>query len=286
MFHHRTAIFCICIYVIQYCEGNLVDLSHDVSEDAHHWLEGVPFTRTVLAKGYSPKGFWYEANSFCMSEHTSTHLDAPSHFAEGKWRVHEIPIEHLIGPGVVIDITSKVAKNHTAELSTDDLMSWLNEHGPLPDGVIVLVYTGWDKRYGNKKDYFGTDTNDTSNLVYPGVSPGAAQILASYEAANGNKVVGVGLDSPSLDHGPSKLYEAHQAIFKANIYALENVANLGKLPTKGFQVSVMPMKIRGGSGAPARVVATLPDASRASAGITSVVSLLLLSTFLHLFREL
>ncbi|XP_042242354.1 isatin hydrolase-like isoform X2 [Homarus americanus] len=207
---------------------------------------------------------WYETNSFCSSEHYGTHLDSPSHFAEGKWTVDQIPLTHLMGPGVVIDIQAKVEEDPNAELTTDDLMEWLGEHGPLPDGVILLLRTGWGTRFGNRTAYYGTDGNDTSKLAFPGFSPGAAQLLVGYEAATGRRVFGVGLDTPSLDYGPSTLFTSHVEFSSANIFGLENVANLKKLPTTGFHLTVMPMKIKGGSGAPARIIATLPEVRSAS----------------------
>ncbi|KAK8729875.1 hypothetical protein OTU49_008359 [Cherax quadricarinatus] len=245
-----------------------VDMGYEFGEDSMTWPTRKPFARQQLAKGYTVPGeYWYESYRFCMAEHTGTHLDAPSHFAEGKWSVDQIPITHLMGPGVVVDIQSKVENNPIAELTSDDLMAWMDEHGPLPDGVILFVRTGWGNRYGNKTAYFGTDTNDTSKLIFPGINPGAAQLLIGYEAATGRRVFGVGVDTPSLDYGPSTLFTSHVELFTANIYGLENVANLEKLPITGFHVTVMPMKIRGGSGAPVRILATLPDHSATSQAI-------------------
>lgn len=267
-----------------FCSGmQYVDLSHDVGEDSLHWPADDSFTFKVKTKGYTPEGYWYETYSFCIGEHISTHLDAPSHFAENKWTIEQIPLSHLIGPGVVVDMEAKVTQNPTAELTTDDLMAWLEEHGPLPDGVIIFVRTGWDKRYGNKTEYFGTDTNDTNNLVFPGISTGAAQLLVGYEAATGRRIVGVGLDTPSLDHGPSKKYETHQTLFEANIYGIEYVANLNKLPTTGFQVWLMPMKLRGGSGAPVRIVAILPEDSAAASTSAILGTLILLVVSFSLY---
>ncbi|XP_068238727.1 isatin hydrolase-like [Palaemon carinicauda] len=241
------------------CMENVVDLSYDVGEDSSVWITEKPYKVVNSTKGYVPAGYWYESSSFCMSEHTGTHLDAPSHFAEGKWTVDQIPLDRLMGPGVVIDMQDKVAKDPNAELTTDDVMAWLDENGPLRDGTIVFVRTGWASRYGNKTEYFGTDTNNKSELVFPGISKGAAQLLVSYEALSGNKVVGVGLDTPSLDHGRSQSFETHQSLMRANLYGLENVANLDKLPTTGFNVMVMPIKLRGGSGSPVRILATLAN---------------------------
>nr|XP_045594668.1 isatin hydrolase-like isoform X1 [Procambarus clarkii] len=258
------ALVCVAAIHGALADGSYVDLTYSFDESAMKWPSRQPFSREEHARGYTPRGYWYESYSFCMSEHAGTHMDAPSHFAEGKWSIDQIPITHFMGQGVVVDIQDKVENNPVAELTSDDLMTWMDEHGPLPDGVILFVRTGWGKRYGNKTAYFGTDTNDTSNLIFPGINPGAAQLLTGYEAATGRRVFGVGLDTPSLDNGPSTLFTSHVELFTANIYGLENVANLEKLPTTGFQVIVMPMKIRGGSGAPVRIIATLSDANSTS----------------------
>ncbi|XP_066962046.1 isatin hydrolase-like isoform X2 [Macrobrachium rosenbergii] len=206
-------------------------------------------------------GVLNEHYSFCMHEQTSTHLDAPCHLAEGKWSLHEIPLNHLMGPGVVIDMRDKVAGDANAELSTDDFMTWLEEHGPLPDGVIIFIRTGWSSKYENIEEYFGTEATNTSYFNFPGLSVGAAQLIVSHEAATGRRVFAVGTDAPSIDHGPSEDFKAQQTLFEANIYGIESVANLDKLPTKGFGIIAMPVKIRGGCGAPVRLLASLPEAN-------------------------
>jgi kynurenine formamidase len=74
----------------------------------------------------------------------------------------------------------------------------------------------------------------------------------------------VGLDTASIDHGPSKDFEAHRALFEANVPAFENLAGLDELPATGFSVVALPIKIRGGSGGPLRAIAILSDADAES----------------------
>ncbi|XP_042880405.1 isatin hydrolase-like isoform X2 [Penaeus japonicus] len=205
----------------------------------------------------------YESNNICLAEHTGTHLDAPAHFFKDRWHVDEIPLSHLIGPGVVLDIQDKVKDNPLAELTVSDITSWTDANGPLPDGVIVFVLTGWGSRYGNKSAYFGPNSSGGSNLTFPGISVDAAKHLTAYYNDTGRRVVGVGLDTPSVDNGASVTFPTHVELFEHNVYGLENVANLEMLPGKGFQVTVMPMKIREGSGGPARIFATIPGADDA-----------------------
>ena len=117
----------------------------------------------------------------------------------------------------------------------------------------MLVHTGWGKFWGDKKAYLGTDkAGDTSNLHFPGISKEAAALLAE------RKVDAVGLDTPSLDHGPSRDFAAHRAFAAANVYGLENVANLDRLPPIGATLIALPMKIKGGTGGPTRIIAIIP----------------------------
>jgi kynurenine formamidase len=66
------------------------------------------------------------------------------------------------------------------------------------------------------------------------------------------------LDTASIDYGQSTLFESHRILFDKNIPAFENVANLDRLPLKGFSIIALPMKIKSGSGGPLRIVAILP----------------------------
>ncbi|XP_037779583.1 isatin hydrolase-like [Penaeus monodon] len=237
-----------------------VDLSHSLHNDTMYWPTAIPVTVEVVAKGETAKGYWYEANNICLAEHAGTHIDAPAHFFKDRWHVDDIPLSRLMGPGVVLDIQEKAKKNPLAELTVDDITRWTEVNGPLPDGVVVFVLTGWGSRYGDKQAYFGSNSSDGSNLKFPGISVDAAKYLTALKTDSGLGVVGVGLDTPSLDNGASTTFPTHVELFKHNIYGLENVANLERLPTKGFHVTVMPMKIREGSGSPARIFASIPDA--------------------------
>lgn len=187
------------------------------------------------------------------SEHGGTHMDAPAHFARGKWSADEVPLKRLIGAACVSDLSKKVGANADFLISKEDIQGWEKKNGAVSRGCIFLVRTGWDKRWPNKKKYLGTDKKgDVENLHFPGFSKEAAEYLVS------KKVAAVGLDTPSLDYGQSKLYPAHQTLGKGNIPGFENVAHLSKLPATGARVIALPMKIGGGSGGPLRIIAELP----------------------------
>ena len=214
------------------------------------------FKKTTVYEGYTDKGFYYTAYAFSTAEHGGTHIDAPIHFAEGRQSVSELPLTQLIGGAVVIRIHEQARANRNYQLSVADVMAWEQRHGVIPASSIVLVDTGSSKLWPDKVSYMGTDKRGEEGvkaLRFPGIHPDAATFLAEKR-----HIKAVGLDTPSIDYGGSTLYKTHQVLFEKNIPGFENVANLDQLPEKGFTVVALPMKIKGGSGAPLRIVAFVP----------------------------
>lgn len=235
-------------------DAKLVDLTHDFDDKAIFWPTAKPFEWQKESWGPSAGGYWYAAARYAASEHGGTHLDAPIHFGEGKAAMHEIPLANLVGPAAVVDVSAACAQDADYRLSVGDLTAWETRNGRIPAGAILLIRTGWGRRWPDRKTYLGTDTpGDTANLHFPGVSREAAEFLARQR-----RLDGIGIDTASLDHGPSKDFIAHQILNGANVYGLENVANLDLLPVKGATLLALPMKIKGGTGGPVRIVAILP----------------------------
>lgn len=235
-------------------ESKLIDLTHEFDEKTIYWPTAKPFTWEKESWGRNAQGEWYTAGRYAASEHGGTHLDAPIHFSEGKQTADQIPVAKLVGPAIVIDITEGAARNRDYLLTRADVLDWEARHGRIPDNAIVLVRTGWERFWGNREAYLGSGKpRDTANLHFPGISRGAAELLARER-----KIDAVGIDTASLDHGPSRDFAAHRTLSAANIYGLENVANLGRLPPTGATLIALPMKIRGGTGGPARIIAVLP----------------------------
>jgi kynurenine formamidase len=238
--------------------AEIVDLSHAYGDDTLYWpTSPSKFEFEVLAYGMTPGGFFYSANSFSTPEHGGTHLDAPIHFAREGWTADEIPLARLIGPAVVIDVSAKAAADPDYRLDPEDLFAWETDHGLVPEGAIVLLRTGWSARWPDALAYLGDDTpGDASNLHFPGYGEEAARTLVEQR-----RVAVLGLDTASIDHGPSTDFIVHQVANGANVAGLENLTNLDRVPDTGAWVLALPMKIAGGSGGPARVVALVPPAS-------------------------
>ncbi len=233
--------------------ARVVDLTYAFGASTIYWPTAKGFEWQKESWGASERGYFYAAARYAASEHGGTHLDSPIHFYEDRATVDEIPVEKLMGPAVVIDISAECTKDPDCLLVVSDIENWEKQHGPIPSGAIIMVRTGWGKFWPDKKKYLGDDTpGETGNLHFPGLSPAAARALVE------RRPNGVGIDTASLDHGPSKDFFTHQVLGRAGIYGVENVANLGQLPATGATVIALPMKIQGGSGAPTRIIALLP----------------------------
>lgn len=234
-----------------------VDLTHPLDEENVYWPTAERFDLEVVAADSTDAGYWYSANRFSAAEHGGTHLDAPYHFARRGWSVDEIPLEALRGPAAVIDVRDSARSNPDYEVRVADLERWEAEHGRLPAGAAVLINTGWAERWPEEERVLGTAERGpeaTDDLHFPGLHPDAARWLVERRDA-----VLVGLDTPSIDHGPSAEFMSHRILYEANVVGLENLARLGELPPAGAYVLAFPVKIRGGTGGPARVVALVPE---------------------------
>lgn len=229
---------------------HILDLTYPFNENTIYWPTEKGFHLVKFFYGITQKGYFYSANHFCAPEHGGTHIDAPSHFSRLGHSVEKIPVSQLMGNALVIDVEKQVENHPDYAISVADIQTYEKHHRALTPQDIVLFYTGWGQYWHNKKQYLGTDRfGDITHLHFPGLSPEAARYLVT------KKVKGVGLDTPSLDPGVSRDFQAHQILLRANLYGLENIAHLSKLPPMGAKLIVAPMKIEGGSGAPTRVYA-------------------------------
>lgn len=233
----------------------VVDLSHSYGEDTLYWpTSPTHFDKETLSEGINESGYYYSAYSVCTPEHGGTHLDAPVHFSEGGASTEEIPLENLIAPAIVIDISAKAERDRNYRLTTQDVLDFETTHGRIKPGSSVLLRTDWSQRWPNALDYLGDDTpNDASNLQFPGFGAAAVEMLAE---DRGVKLLGI--DTASIDHGPSTDFLAHRIGAAAGVTNLENLTDLDKLPATGAIVMALPMKIEGGSGGPVRVIAFVP----------------------------
>jgi kynurenine formamidase len=237
--------------------GEIVDLSHSYDANAIFWPTAETFRLEKVADGVTPGGYYYAANNFFTSEHGGTHIDAPLHFAAGHQAVDEIPLDRLMAPAVVVDVAGQSESSADYQVSVADLQGWEHEHGPIPAAAILLIRTGYSRRWPDAARYLGTaerGPDAVAKLHFPGLHPDAARWLVA-----NRPVKAIGIDTASIDYGQSTLFESHRVLYEQNIPAFENMTALEGLPATGAHVVALPMKIKRGSGAPLRAVAILPQ---------------------------
>lgn len=235
--------------------GEIIDLTYTFDDDTIFWPTAKEFNLEVVFAGTHERGFHYEANNYSAAEHGGTHIDAPIHFFAGRNTVEAIPLDQLIGRGAVIDVSENCATDRDYQVQVEDFTAWESKHGTQLNDVIILIRTGFGQYWPDKVKYIGTDERGPDavpKLHFPGLHPDAARWLVENRT-----IKAIGLDTPSIDYGQSTHFESHVTLYEANIPAFENVANLEQLPAQDFTVIALPMKIKGGSGGPLRIIAIL-----------------------------
>ena len=226
----------------------VVDMTYAINDKLPAWPGD---DRTFEAKAVAtPEKDGYFARSFWMLEHYGTHLDAPAHFPGGKQYLDQIPVAHFFGPAVVLDVRDEVSRDSDYRLRVMRVEKWEALHGRIPSGAIVLLRTGWSSRWPDQARCRNMDAGGV--MHFPGYSVEAAKLLIERGA------VGLGIDTLSIDYGPSKDFEVHRTDLPAGLYNLENLANLDQLPEAGAFLIAAPIKLEGGSGGAVRVFALLP----------------------------
>ena len=204
---------------------------------------------------YDHRGPAWKWHNLTLNEHTGTHFDAPIHWISGKdvpnGAVDEIDPAQFVGPVVVIDCSEGAAQDDDFELTPEIIEAWEGEHGRIPEGAWVLMRTDWSKRRG--KDYLNMAEDGPHS---PGPVPAAIELLLS-RGIRGFGTETVGTDAGQGSHFDPP-YPAHYLLHGAGKYGLQCLANLDQMPATGALLIAAPLKIRGGTGSPLRVLALVP----------------------------
>jgi len=245
-----------------------IDLSHTMSPSIPFFPTTVRFnfTQRFVQTVSDEKPFFYSVNAFVTSEHMGTHIDAPYHFSQTGWKVDQIPLQNLISINArIIDVSKQCQKNRNYLITVDDVKNndlnipQTDENTGEKFLFVLLFYTGWTKYWPDQKSYAGGETE----LEFPGLSEQLATYLVNTYS---DSLVGVGVDTLSIDYGPTKTFPVHQIFAKHNKYGLENVALYDELienvKDDFFKLDIFPMKIGNGTGAPSRILARIDNSHR------------------------
>jgi kynurenine formamidase len=224
--------------------AKVVDLTHSLSPEfpTFFGVPGIELTdRFTYAKEKLNLKVW------TVNEHTGTHIDSPFHFSENGWTVDAIPVENLVCSLCVVDIATRAQDDPDAQLTPDDIKAWESAHGPIPAGACVAMHSGWEVHLATDK-YRNADSDGA--MHFPGFHPEAVAMLM-----DGRQVVGIGVDTLSLDYGQSKDFAVHYAWLPTNRWGMECIAGLGSLPASGATLIAGAPKVKGATGGPARIFA-------------------------------
>lgn len=225
--------------------SNVLDLTHVLGPGMPLFPGFPPFTIQPAAL-HSRDGYY--GNMITMWEHSGTHMDAPVHFDPEGLFVDQIVPERLIVPAVVLDLRERAAKDPTTVVTPDDIRTWERRYGRIPNNAAVLMSTDWGRRIGSAEAFINRDSSGV--MRFPGFGKEAADFLLAERS-----IAGIGVDTLSLDHGPSTTFAAHIAILGAGRWGMENLANLSSIPPSGATLFVGAPKVASGSGGPSRVMA-------------------------------
>lgn len=224
--------------------GRIVDLTHPLPPSFPTYF-GEPGLKIDQKFTFGTDGF--NLNEWVLNEHTGTHLDSPFHFSEDGQTCDEIPVDNLVAPLVVVDIAQKAEDNPDAQLTPDDIRDWMSANGDIPGGACVAMHSGW-ARYATGEKFRNADAD--GKMHFPGFHVEAAEMLMEE-----GSVVGMAVDTLSLDFGVSADFATHYKWLPTNRWGIECIAGLGDVPASGATIIVGAPKIVGATGGPSRIMA-------------------------------
>ncbi|MCK0111583.1 cyclase family protein [Ornithinimicrobium sp. F0845] len=225
-------------------ETPLLELPPEFGQTAQFQLEEI--------SRYDNRGPAWYWNNFRTGEHTGTHFDAPNHWVSGQDLddIGSVPPRAFVAPAIVLDVTEQVAADPNFLIEREHVEAFAAEHGGLPEGGWLLCRTGWSSRVTQEEMINNTETGPTS----PGMSADCARWVAEESPLQGIGVETVGTDAGAA-HSFDPAFPCHSFLMGNNKYGLAQLQNLDQLPPTGAVVIASPLKIVGGSGSPARVIA-------------------------------
>ena len=231
-----------------FTSSHVVDLSHPLHDGIPLW-PGDPAPDFETIAELDSDGLYLRR--FSLGEHSGTHVNSPSSFHHDGKHIDEYPASNFVAPAVVIDVRDAAQSNPDYLFRVDHLLEWEREHGPAPAGSLVLLYTGWQEKWEDPVSYLGDSGDGT--LHFPGFGVHALGVLLTQRA-----VGGIGIDTHGVDGGKDRTFSINRRALERPRIVVENLCNLDKLPPVGVTLVIGVLRLQGGSGSPASVLAFLP----------------------------
>jgi kynurenine formamidase len=226
----------------------VVHLSHVIEPEIPQWPGDPPVEFETVA---DLENDGYYLRRFSLGEHSATHMNAPNSFYSQGMSIDQYPAESLIVKAVVIDIREQAAANPNYAIALSDVLAWEQQYGQIPQGSVVLLFTGWQSKWSDKAAFFNQDAS--GELHFPGFGSEATQFLLSER-----QIAGVGIDTHGVDSGQDTTFATNRLVLEQPRIVLENLTNLEQLPAIGTILVIGVLRLKGGSGSPIGVLALLP----------------------------
>ncbi len=228
--------------------NRVIHLSHIIDQNIPKW-PGDPAVELEPVAEIATDGYFLRR--FSLGEHSATHINAPNSFDINGAGIETYPAESLIAPAIIIDVRQPAAVNPDYLLTVEDVLNWENQFGLVPCGSIVIVFTGWQFKWADSQEFFNQDA--AGKMHFPGFSSNATKFLLSER-----KIAGVGIDTHGVDSGQDDNFATNHQVLAQGGIVLENLTNLDQLPAQGTLLVIGILRLRGGSGSPAAVMALVP----------------------------
>jgi kynurenine formamidase len=225
--------------------SNIISLSHKICPGIPKWPNDPDVVEEIFSD-IDADGYYLK--TWTLGEHAATHMNAPRAFYDGGITIEDYPATSLVNNAVVIDVRTRVKTDADYLLSVEDLESWEETFGPISERSIVLLHTGWSKRWEKPLEY--NNIQEDGSMHFPGFDEGAARFMLEER-----KVSGIGIDTHGVDGGYNAVYPVNKLMLKGPNIVLENLTNLDLLPASGITLFVGPIKLCEGSGSPVEAIA-------------------------------
>jgi kynurenine formamidase len=228
--------------------ARVVYLSHVNTLDMPIFPGDPPFRLRTL---FTVEEDGFRLNYMKIGEHSGTHWGSPCHFNAGEPCAEEMRASDFFHPAVVIDARAQTREDVDHALTIGDVRAFERDHGRIPDDAMVIMWTGFQRRWDDPQRYINADAAGV--LHFPGFSVEATRWLI-----RNRDLGGLGIDTLGVDPGIDETFATNTLLLRDHRIHLENLAGLGKMPPQGGWVVVGGVRNEGGSGSPATVLGLVP----------------------------
>lgn len=216
----------------------VVELSHKLLPGKEEYQLEV-FNRYVddlLPEYERPPEAWYVMSEVQMWSHVGTHMEAPFHYLKDGEDCADIPLERVVGEGVLVNFTDKAVGE---PINVEDLEERAKH---IREGDIVFIYTGLSPNYRTPRSH--------DRPYFP---------VESIRWLVSKKISCLGVDCSGIEKRDEPTQPSHETLFKHGIPLIEHLAHLDRLTKERFFVVAVPWRVHGLDASPVSVVAFEPE---------------------------